>query len=158
VEVLEDTLIAQRIFCFEGAKAADTIKHPKLYFFDVGVLNGLLDNFTISEDRKGLLFEHLIYSQLRNSALALDVPIKIEFFRTRNGLEVDFVVQLRGQIWAIEAKSGEAADHDLRALKEFDSYVPNIHKKVLVTPKDKRRQKNGILICDWITLLKEMNL
>jgi predicted AAA+ superfamily ATPase len=158
VEILEDTLIAQRIGCFEGAINADTIKHPKFYFFDVGVLNGLLENFNISEDRKGFLFEHLVYSQIRNSALAHDLPIQINFFRTRHGLEVDFVVQLRDQIWAIEVKSGNASDSDLRSLEAFLDYCPQVHQRVLVTPQEKKRRKNGILICDWMTLLKEMDL
>lgn len=156
VEILEDTLIAQRVYCFEGSHEADTVKHPKLYFFDGGVLNGLLNNFSVSDDRKGWLFEQMIYSQIRNSALAHDVPIKIEYFRTRHGLEVDFIVHLREEVWAIEVKSGEASDHDLAGLTAFERYFPKVHRRVLVTPQDRRRLKNGILICDWLTLLKEM--
>lgn len=156
VEILEDTLIAQRIHSFDGAPSADTIKHPKLYFFDGGVLNGLLGNFTTSDDRKGNLFEHLVYSQIRNSAMAHDTPISIQYFRTRHGLEVDFVVQLRNETWAIEVKSGEATEQDLKGLKAFYEYFPKTQHRVLVTPRDRKRTKDGILICDWITLLKEM--
>jgi predicted AAA+ superfamily ATPase len=157
-EILEDTLVAHRIFSFDGSPKADTIKHPKLYFFDPGVLNGLLNNFNVSEDRKGILFEHLIYSQIRNSALAKDLPINIQFFRTRNGLEVDFVIELKDELWAIEVKSTDATDQDLKGLKAFHEYFPKTQHRVLVTPKDKKRQKNGILICNWIDLLKEMGL
>lgn len=156
VEILEDTLIAQRLSCFDEAKDADTIKHPKLYFFDIGVLNGLLNNFTASADRNGMLFEHLIYSQIRNSALAHDVPIDIQFFRTRHGLEVDFVVTLKQRVWAIEAKFGEAADHDLSGLKAFREYYPDVYQCVLVASREKYRKKNGVLICNWLDLLREM--
>lgn len=62
VEILEDTLIAQRIPSFVEAEGADVVKHAKMYFFDGGVLNGLLGNFGVSNDRKGMLFEHLIYT------------------------------------------------------------------------------------------------
>ena len=158
IEVLEDTLVAQRIYAFDGAENADVIKHPKLFFFDGGVLNGLLNNFEVSDDRKGALFEQLIYSQLRNSALANDEPIEIYFFRTRHGLEVDFVVKLRNQVWAIEVKSGEAANDDFKGLKVFREYYPAVHKLVVVTPKEKKRRHGGILVCDWLTLLKEMGL
>jgi predicted AAA+ superfamily ATPase len=158
VEILEDTLIAQRVPVFEGAETADVIRHSKLYFFDVGVLNGLLNNFTASDDRKGLLFEHLIYSQIRNSALALDLPIEIQFFRTRHGVEVDFIVKLRGKIWAIEVKAGDVDSQDLKGLETFREYFPDVHRCVVVSPKEKARNKNDIFICDWMTLLKEMDL
>lgn len=156
VEILEDTLIAQRLECFSGSEGADTIKHPKFYFFDGGVLNGLLENFSFSEDRKGLLFEHLVYAQIRNSAFAHDVPCKIEFFRTRHGVEVDFVITLENRVWAIEVKSGEVSDRDLSGLKAFKEYLPTVHQLVAVTPDSRKRRKDGILICDWVTLLKEM--
>jgi predicted AAA+ superfamily ATPase len=120
VEILEDTLIAQRVSIFDEATNANVIQHPKLYFFDVGVLNGLLNNFTVSEDRKGLLFEHLLCSQIRNSATAKDLPCEITYFRTRHGIEVDFIVKLKGKVWAIEVKTGDVAATDLKGLKAFE--------------------------------------
>lgn len=156
VEIMEDTLIAQRLMVFDEAESADIIRHPKMYFFDVGVLNGLLNNFNPSADRKGVLFEHLVYSQIRNSALAHDVSADIRYFRTRHGIEVDFVVTLSGKVWAIEVKAGEASAQDLGGLKAFREYFPKVHRCVLVTPKEKKRKIDGILICDWVTLLQEM--
>jgi uncharacterized protein len=158
VEILEDTLIAQRVTSFENAVTADTIHHPKLYFFDVGVLNGLLENFNPSADRVGFLFEHLFYSQVRNSALALDIPHKIQFFRTRHGVEVDFVVTLNGKVWAIEVKVGDISASDLSGVKAFREYYPDVHGCAVIVPKQKTRKKDGILICDWIRLLQEMGL
>jgi len=157
-EILEDTLIAERVMVFEGAEEADTIRHPKLYFFDVGVLNGLLDNFSVSADRIGLLFEHLVYSQIRNSALAHDQPVSIQYFRTRHGVEVDFIVTIGRKVWAIEAKAGEAHESDLTGLKAFRDYYPQVHQCVLVSPREKRRKKDGILICDWVSMIQEMGL
>lgn len=157
-EILEDTLVAHRVYSFDGGKKIDTVKHPKLYFFDVGVLNGLLNNFNVSEDRKGNLFEHLIYSQIRNSALAKDIPIQFQYFRTRHGLEVDFIININNETWAIEVKSGEASNQDLKGLKAFKEYFPKTQHLALVTPQEKKRRKDGVLICDWITLLEEMGL
>lgn len=156
IEILEDTLIAQRISVFEDAESADIIYHPKFYFFDLGVLNGLLNNFNVSPDRKGILFEHLVYSQIRNSAIAHDLPIDIRFFRTRHGLEVDFIIKFKNNIWAIEVKSGDITAQNLNNLQMFRKYYPNVYKSVLVAPQEKVRTKDGILICDLITLLQEM--
>lgn len=158
VEILEDTLIAHRVTSFEKAVAADTVRHSKLYFFDNGVLNGLLNDFSTGSDRKGILFEHLIYSQIRNSAFAADLPIEIQYFRTRHGIEVDFIIQFKGKTWAIECKSAEVGTQDLKGLKAFREYYPKVHRCVLVTPKERKRKSEDILICDWLTLLKEMGL
>ena len=55
LEILEDTLIGQRIFPFEElSEKADLIKHPRFYFFDTGIYNSLVGNFTPSLDRVGV--------------------------------------------------------------------------------------------------------
>ncbi len=157
-DILEDTMVAYRVPPFEKAESADIIRHSKLYFFDVGVLNGLLENFTVSADRIGALFEHFLINQLKNSAYAQDTPITIEFFRTRHGLEVDFIVTAKGKTWAIEVKAGDIAPADLAGLKGFREYYPQVDHCVAVSLRETRRVTDGILICDWITLIQEMGL
>ncbi len=154
VEILEDTLVAQKVCVFEGAPDADTIKHSKIYFFDVGVLNGLLNNYEASPDRIGNLFEHFIFSQIRNTAMALDLPFEIFFFRTRNGVEVDFIVKLRNKIFAIEVKIGDISNSDLTGLRAFRNYYPKVHKCIAVSTKEKSRIVDNILIMDWARMLK----
>jgi predicted AAA+ superfamily ATPase len=157
-EILEDTLIAQRIYSY-GVEGVDTIKHPKLYFFDVGVLNGILNNFSPSSDRIGLLFEHLVYNQIRNSLLAADKKATIFFFRTRHGLEVDFIIQMGARKIAVEVKAGHIAQIDcqpLLALKEYDSTINELFA-VGLKENTKRRIK-GVTVCDLNSFLKEVGL
>lgn len=157
-EILEDTLIAHRIQSYE-IEGVDTIKHPKLYFFDVGVLNGILNNFSTSSDRIGVLFEHLVYNQIRNSALASDKKIKIQFFRTRHGLEVDFVLFIGNKKIAIEVKAGQVGQSDcqsLLALQEYDSSIDDLFI-VGLKENDKRRIKN-VTICDVGSFIKAIGL
>ena len=158
VEILEDTLVGSRLDVFQDAESADTIKHPKFYFFDPGVLNGLLDNFHVSNDRIGILFEHLIFAQLRNTAMAMDEKIEITYFRTRNDVEVDFVVRWQGKVYAIEAKSGEVSKQDLSGLKIFRDYYPKVHKCIVVSAKEKKRTIDGIFICGVPELFKELSM
>lgn len=157
-EILEDTLIGYRVDVFQEAETADTIKHPKFYFFDPGVLNGLLGNFIASKDRMGVLFEHVIIAQLKNSAMALDKRIEIFYFRTRNDVEVDFIVKWTGKIYAIEVKSGTISKSDLSSLRIFRDYFPKVHKCFAVSPAEKRRVLDNIIICDTVELLKELGM
>ena len=76
-EILEDTLIVNRCPTFSKIEGKRLVRHPKFYFFDTGVLNGLLSNFKVSADRVGIFFEHLIFNQILSSAFANDVEVKI---------------------------------------------------------------------------------
>jgi predicted AAA+ superfamily ATPase len=158
IEILEDTLVGARVEVFKEAEKADTIKHPKFYFFDPGVLNGLLGNFIASKDRMGLLFEHVVFAQLRNSAMALDKNLEIYYFRTRNDVEVDFVIKWNHKVYAIEVKSGTIAKSDLSNLKIFKSYFPKVHKCFAVSPQEKKRTLDGIIICNLVEMLKELKM
>ncbi|NBU97662.1 MAG: ATP-binding protein, partial [Spirochaetia bacterium] len=147
IEILEDTLIAERIYCYPHTNA-EIVKHPKLFFFDTGVLNGLLGNFGISEDRVGNLFEHLVYAVLKNSIYANDIQGEIYFFRTRNGLEVDFLLVIKNKLYAIEVKAGSVFESDTKALIALQKYCPNLEKSFIVSPKESQQRKIGsIIIC-----------
>ncbi len=158
IEILEDTLIGQRLEVFDKAKDADIIKHPKFYFFDPGVLNGLVSNFNVSVDRKGNLLEHLIFAQLRNSAMALDQKIEIYYFRTRSDVEVDFVIRWKNNWYAIEVKSGDVSKSDLSGLKIFRDYFPEVQRCFVVSPKEKKRTLEKITICGVTELFKELEM
>jgi len=164
IEILEDTLIAQRVDSHQEAGEADVIRHPKLFFFDPGVINGLLDNFNVSSDRSGRLMEHLVYSQIRNSLNASDQRAKVEFFRTRNGVEVDFVVtREQNEVWAIEVKAGQVSDDDLKPLLIFRDYFPSDRRKhlrlaVVSLAESRKRIRKDCAILGLNELLREMKL
>ena len=158
-DILQDTFMIDRCDVYADVKEGDPIKHPKYFFFDNGVRNALTGSFDLSPERKGLVFEHFIFNQLRNSLLAMNKKPEIKYFRTRTGLEVDFVVTMGKEIWAIEVKTGDVLDEDIKSLKVFEriSSVPLRLAVVGLKEKNPRKLK-GVLICDWRKLLKEMGL
>ena len=75
--MLEDCLIVNRLTTFAESARRSLVQHPRFYFFDNGVLNGLFGNFDFfPADRVGNLFEHLICNQILSSAAALDQTIE----------------------------------------------------------------------------------
>jgi len=125
-EIFEDTLIASRIFPdSELIEKYDLIKHPKFYFFDVGVLNGLEGSFDHLSNRKGLLAEQLVYQQMVHSASALRKKIIINSLRTRGGAEIDFWIRLDSKKIGLEIKSSnQLIDDDVRHLVQFKKTEP----------------------------------
>lgn len=158
-EILEDTLIARRVDPVPDL-AADVVKHPKFYFFDPGVLNGLLGNFTASPDRVGMLFEHLFVTQVWASAAAHDKDVRVSTFRTRGGLEIDFVVDLGGDRWLVEVKaSARTHQADGAALgRAADTYFRRRDRRLVVHTGEVARVIEGIPHLPWQAALREMGL
>jgi len=159
IEVLEDTLLVRRVESFAKSATRRLVQHPKLFFFDVGVWNGLVGNFEVSADRIGALFEHLVCQQLFDSASAIDASIRVSNFRMEHGAEVDFVVELGRQVWAIELKASvHAASSDLTGLKRFGEYLGKAHQPRLWYLGSERRKVGGVDVLPWQEGLRELGL
>ena len=163
-EILEDTLLINRLDPFSSKGALGgvrrIIKHPRFYFFDQGVLNALLQNFKVDNLRKGLLFEHLVYNQLISLAKGYDQlsKLRISFYRTESGAEVDFVIEENEQLYAIEVKcSSNVGTNDLKGLASFSKYIGNkkIKKRVFCTDA-KPRKLEDVEILPWQSGLQEL--
>ena len=157
-EVLEDTLITSRLEVFDKT-GADIKKRPKFYFFDTGVLNGLLGNFVASGDRRGMLFEHLVVGQVLASAKARDTLVKVSYFRTRSGYEVDLILELGGKTYAVEIKAGRVDQSDAGKLETFRDYYKDVDGFFLVTAEGTSARRIGrVLIVSLPDFLREVGL
>jgi uncharacterized protein len=156
-EILEDTLIIRRAEPFTKSLSRRLVQHPKFFFFDVGVRNGLLGNFHVSADRIGALFEHLIFSQLSASAAAHDREIRISSYRTEHGAEVDFIVEDGRETWALELKaSRHVGSGRLRGLQSFAEHVGKKPRTMVLYLGDDARRVDGVDVVPWQAGLKSM--
>lgn len=147
-ELLEDTLVCDRVDAYSSDEF-DLVKHPKYFFFDNGVVNGVLENFKASADRKGFLLEHLFFNQLKNTSYCLDRAVHISHFRTRNGLEVDFVVECDGRTFLIEVKSNSPSVSELAPLITARRYFPTTIECLVACSKTEDKKIQGIRILSW---------
>ncbi len=98
----------------------EIIKMPKVYFFDHGIRNYLLNNYGWLMDRqdKWEILENEVYKQLCYH-LRDD---KIQFRRSKDEYEMDFVVDKR---YAIEVKTA-ATQKESKSQKKFEELYPHI--------------------------------
>jgi predicted AAA+ superfamily ATPase len=159
-EVLEDTLVGQRLYPFEELKEAeDLVRHPKFYLFDGGVYNGVLKNFVPSLDRRGLLAEQLVFSQIRHSAWALEKDIEVSTFRTRTGVEVDFVLRVLGdqKVYGIEVKNNDQVNSsDVEGLDYFSRACPKTRGLFVFHMGSKESRFGKIWSLPWQRGLQEI--
>jgi predicted AAA+ superfamily ATPase len=132
-DILKDTLVINEVEAFTKSQKRRLIQHPKFYFFDVGVLNGAVENFSASSDRLGVLFEHLVLQLIVSSAKANMQTLRVSVYRTESHAEVDFIVEIGSEVFAIEVKaSRNVGRNDLRGLASFKDFYGKKHKPMII--------------------------
>lgn len=156
-EILVDTLLGTMIEPYKRRQERQVIsKACKFYLFDVGVA-GALTRRRLAEERGesfGRAFEHFILMEIlaHRSYANLDYPV--EFWRTKTGLEVDFV--LAGGEVAIEVKGSARVDPtEFKGLRAFsDDYRPR--RVILVCTERAPRIHDGMEVLPWREFLERL--
>ena len=149
-QILSDTLIGYLIYPFHKKIKRDLIQStPKFYLFDVGVANYLQrrEIKLLKGDQAGEAFEQFILMELTAFYGLHELDIPIQYWRSKNGLEVDFVLE-HGNV-AVEVKLSPSPDaSDFKGLRAFcDDYKPK-HAIVVCQAARKRVLEcdNGVMI------------
>jgi predicted AAA+ superfamily ATPase len=135
LDVLEDTLILHRIPAWAGSDRASLVAHPKLLFFDLGVRNALLRRPLDRplDDERGLLLEHLVGLELQRRCGGIWPDARLFHFRTRRGAEVDYVLQIGREVWAIEVKASRSVNSsDTKGLAAFADRAGHVSRSLVV--------------------------
>jgi len=101
---LEQTFIIDRVRPFFKNARKEIVKSPRVFFYDIGFRNFAINNFNklyIRED-KGFVFENFVYLILKEKVGQIS---KINFWRTKAGAEVDFIIFKELKPIPVEAKA-----------------------------------------------------
>ena len=110
LDLLEQNFVIFRVNSYANNITNELKKSKKIYFFDNGVRNALLDNFSQFSLRtdKGALFENFIASELYKMHSYQRDRTHLYFWRTAQGKEIDFLeVKDQKILRAIECKSSK---------------------------------------------------
>jgi len=134
LEILEDLLLSFRVPVFTRRAKRATIAHPKFYLFDAGVFRSLRPRGPLDrpEEIEGAALEGLVAQHLRAWLAYRNDDGQLFFWRTRSGVEVDFVIYGPAGFWAIEVKNARRVrPEDLRGLEAFGDDYPEATLAVL---------------------------
>ena len=142
-QILVDTLLGTMVEPFKRRQDRGVISRAaKFYLFDVGVAGAITKRRLEAEKGElfGKAFEHFILMEISAFNSYNELDYDINFWRTKSGLEVDFVLG-RGEV-AIEVKGSSLIDkRDLRPLRAFiEEYSP---KKALVVCNERAERIHG---------------
>lgn len=94
------------------------VKTPKLYWFDNGLLRHLSGMGPVPDT--GSLFENYLAAELMKYIRTMRLDLKLYFYRTRSGMEVDFLLESPAGVLGIEVKNrDDVVKSDFSRLKDL---------------------------------------
>lgn len=128
----EKVFIIRTVYPFFTNKQKEITKSPIVYFVDLGLRNFSLNMFGRVENNEqlGLIFQNFIYNKIKKE---IEENLKsINFWRTKEGAEVDFVVRDGLSLLPIEVKFSNLSKTEItRSFRSFiNEYKPKEAKVV----------------------------
>lgn len=111
LDLLEKSFVIFRLSGFSRNLRKEMTKMDKIYFYDLGVRNALIENFNSLATRQdtGPLWENFLISERLKTAHYHFHFANRFFWRTQTGSELDLVEERGGQLHGFEFKWGQKA-------------------------------------------------
>lgn len=145
--ILEDLLISFQINMFTQRAKRELSSHPKFYFFDSGIFRAFRPRSLkdTPQEAEGAALEGLVAQHLMAWNSYTTAQHDIFFWRTRSGVEVDFVIFGELGFWAIEVKNSiQVRPADVDGLVEFQKDYPEA-KTLLLYRGEERVMRKDVL-------------
>ncbi len=114
LNILQETFICSEVDPFYTNKKKEIVKNPKIFFFDNGLRNSVIGNFSKERSDMGELYENFVFTELVKEGF------EPRFWRSKDKAEVDFVIERDGEVVPIEVKN---TLHKERLTKSFTSFL-----------------------------------
>jgi uncharacterized protein len=131
IDLLEKSFILFRLKSYATNERKEVTKMRKIYFYDLGIRNAIINNFSPVELRNdlGALWENFVVMEIIKANEYAQKDFNYFFWRTLQQQEVDLIVQDELQILAFEMKWGGKG----KITKAFSNSYPEA-KTEIITP------------------------
>jgi len=129
--LLEQSFVIFRLTSFSRNLRNEISKSNKVYFYDNGIRNALLSNFSPLELRvdKGALWENFVISERLKNNFNGGKMCKSHFWRTKSQREIDLLEEQNGKLTGFEIKYSSKAK--IPSYKTFLEAYPGSEIKVI---------------------------
>ena len=106
IQLLEQAFVVFRLRAFSRNLRKELSKSKKIYFYDNGIRNSLINNFAPMDLRqdKGALWENFLMSERVKFLNYSDTWVNSFFWRTYDQQEIDYIEEADGELFAWEFK------------------------------------------------------
>ncbi len=133
IDLLEKAYIIFRLSALSRNVRNEIKRSRKIYFYDNGIRNSLLENFAPLASRvdAGALWENYMISERQKLLLNNDIDYHAYFWRTTQQQEIDYIEERGSVLYAFEFKLNPKKNPGIS--KTFLNAYPNAEYKV-ITP------------------------
>ena len=166
LSILETSYIVFRLPPFHPSVRKRLVKMPKLHFYDTGLACWLVGIRTPDQLRshplRGAIFESWVVSETYKHMMNRgDGPRGLSFYRTRDGTEVDLVLERQDGLTLLEAKAAATPSASLfdgpnRVRRQLEGRFPCC-AAVVYGGEDAQARSAGTLV-PWAALHRERTL
>lgn len=132
LDLLEKMFVIKRLYGFSRNLPNEIKKGFKVYFIDIGIRNSIIKNHNDIENRDdiGGLFENLFVIERIKYHNNHQIFANRYFWRNYNNLEVDYLEERDGKMFAFECKYKERTSKGLKVFEEEykNSETATVHK------------------------------
>ncbi len=137
------------------------VKRPKMYWRDTGLLHGLLGIQTLDEllshPSAGASWEGFAINQILSALDSKGVAFAAYRFRSSDQKEIDLLLALKTQLWAVEIKlTSNPSRRDLQQLSSIADMI-GADQRVLLCYEHELLQDGKEMICDLSAFLERIS-
>lgn len=127
IDLLEKTFVIFRLYAFSRNLRSEINRKVKVYFYDLGVRNALINNLNPLELRadKGAIFENYVIAELIKHNSNRSYKSGFYFWRTYEKREIDLVEEREGKLFGFEIKYSNKKTSSKLSRLEFKNAYPN---------------------------------
>ena len=106
LDLLEKSFVIYQVQGFSGNLRKEITKKSKYYFYDNGIRNAVISNFTSISDRNdiGNLWENFLFSERLKKRSYCEIYANMYFWRSWQKSEIDLIEEKEGKLFAYEFK------------------------------------------------------
>jgi len=121
LRVLEETYVVHVLRPFNTYKNAEIVSAPKVYAFDTGFTCYYRGIHSLNNKELGFMWEHYVLNELH----ACFQSRKVKYWRDKQGHEIDFIIERRGQPPVAVETKWNSRNFDYGNLRAFMRQYPD---------------------------------
>lgn len=126
IDLLEKTYVLFRLYAFSRNLRSEINRKVKIYFYDIGVRNALINNFNTLDLRSdtGGLFENYAIAELIKQNINKLYKSNFYFWRTYDQKEIDLIEEREGKLFGFEFKYSQKGKLSKKTVAKFQKAYP----------------------------------
>ena len=130
IDLLEKFFVIFALTGFSRNLRKEISQKPKIYFYDLGIRNSLINNFNLMEDRNdiGTLWENFVIAERLKYNNYYKNFASAYFWRTYTGAELDYVEEDKGKLNGYEVKWQKKSKAPKTWLENYKASFQSINK------------------------------